>query len=154
MANIQLIGGEKGGVGKSVVARVLAQAPAGKNGERSVRARIASLMKTLWPHEPARSRAEFAKLLKQARELSRSTTGDETPPGPVWVALWTEDDKTVVPPTSGELEGALDYAVQTVCPDLTVGHPDVPRTPAIIAMVESALGPAAPARPGPEVCTA
>ncbi len=60
------------------LARVLAQAPAGKNGERSVRARIASLMKTLWPHEPARSRAEFAKLLKQARELSRST-GDETP---------------------------------------------------------------------------
>ncbi len=62
------------------IARVLAQAPAGKNGERSVRARIASLMKTLWPHEPARSRAEFAKLLKQARELSRSTHGDETPP--------------------------------------------------------------------------
>lgn len=60
------------------LARVLAQAPAGKNGERSVRARIGALMKTLWPHEPARSRAEFAKLLKQARELSRGP-GDETP---------------------------------------------------------------------------
>ena len=59
------------------LARVLAQAPAGKSGERSVRARVAALMKTLWPHEPARSRAEFGKLLKQARELRRET---ETPP--------------------------------------------------------------------------
>jgi serine/threonine-protein kinase len=60
------------------LARVLAQAPAGKSGERSVRARIAVLMKTLWPHEPARSRAEFAKLLRQARELRQSSP--ETPP--------------------------------------------------------------------------
>ena len=59
------------------LARVLAQAPAGKSGERSVRARVAALMKTLWPHEPARSRAEFAKLLKQARELRKP---EETPP--------------------------------------------------------------------------
>lgn len=59
------------------LAKVLAQAPAGKSGERSVRARVAALMKTLWPHEPARSRAEFAKLLKQARELRRDP---ETPP--------------------------------------------------------------------------
>ncbi|SEB49368.1 Triacylglycerol esterase/lipase EstA, alpha/beta hydrolase fold [Nocardioides exalbidus] len=79
--------------------------------------------------------------------------GDETPRGPVWVALWTEDDKTVVPPTSGELDGALDYAVQSVCPDLTVGHPDVPRTPAVVAMVEAALGPEAPARPDSRVCS-
>ena len=59
------------------LARVLAQAPAGKSGERSVRARVGILMKTLWPHEPARSRAEFGKLLKQARELRKEP---ETPP--------------------------------------------------------------------------
>jgi eukaryotic-like serine/threonine-protein kinase len=58
------------------LARVLAQAPA-TGGERGVRARIATLMKTLWPHEPARARAEFAKLLKQARGLRREP---ETPP--------------------------------------------------------------------------
>ncbi len=62
----------------SDLARVLAQAPVGKAGERSVRGRVASLMKTLWPHEPARLRAEFAKLLKQARALKRETP--ETPP--------------------------------------------------------------------------
>lgn len=55
------------------LARVLSQAPAGKNGERSVRTRIGSLMRTLWPNEPARSRAEFAKLLKQARALRAPT---------------------------------------------------------------------------------
>lgn len=58
------------------LARVLALAPAVKSGERSVRARISSLMKTLWPNEPARARAEFAKLLKQARALRRES---ETP---------------------------------------------------------------------------
>ncbi len=59
------------------LAKVLGQAPAGKSGERSVRARVAALMTTLWAHEPARSRAEFAKLLRQARELRRDP---ETPP--------------------------------------------------------------------------
>jgi serine/threonine-protein kinase len=58
--------------------RVLSSAPAGKGGERSVRSRISSLMRTLWPHEPARVRAEFAKLLKQARSLRALTP--ETPP--------------------------------------------------------------------------
>ena len=68
--------------------------------------------------------------------------------------LWTEDDKTVVPPESGDLEGALGYAVQSICSDLTVAHGDVPRTPAVIAMVESALGTATPVAPGASVCGA
>jgi triacylglycerol lipase len=84
--------------------------------------------------------------------LRRLDAGDETPDGPAWVALWTEDDKTVVPPDSGSLDGALDFAIQSVCPDLTVGHRDVPRTPAVIAMVEAVLGRSSPAMPGHEVC--
>ena len=83
------------------------------------------------------------------RELN---AGPEAPAGPVWVALWTEDDATVVPPESGDLDGALGYAVQAVCPGLTVTHPDVPRTPAVIAMVEAALGTSAPVEPGAAVC--
>ena len=35
--------------------------------------------------------------------LAGLNAGDETPAGPVWVALWTEDDKTVVPPDWGPL---------------------------------------------------
>ena len=52
------------------LSRVLALGPPGANGERSVRGRIQALMRTLWPHEPARSRSEFARLLKGARGLS------------------------------------------------------------------------------------
>jgi triacylglycerol esterase/lipase EstA (alpha/beta hydrolase family) len=86
-------------------------------------------------------------------ELLRSlNAGDETPDGPVWVALWTEDDATVVPPDSGALSGALDLDLQSVCPGVHAAHPDVPRTPAVIAIVESVLGPSAPATPAPSVC--
>jgi triacylglycerol lipase len=78
--------------------------------------------------------------------------GDETPDGPLWVAIWTDDDQTVVPPTSGELEGAVDFSVQAVCPDLTVTHADVPRTPAVVAMTLAALGTTEPVVPSGEVC--
>ena len=59
------------------LARVLTQAPTATNGERSVRGRIQTLMRSLWSHEPARSRAEFAKLLKEGRALRKET---RTPP--------------------------------------------------------------------------
>ncbi len=38
-----------------------------KSGSRSVRARVAELMETLWPDEPHRSRSEFAELVRQGR---------------------------------------------------------------------------------------
>jgi triacylglycerol lipase len=77
---------------------------------------------------------------------------DETPAGPVWVALWTEDDATVVPPDSGRLDGALDLDLQDVCPGVHAAHPDVPRTPAVIGIVESVLGSPAVVAPGPSAC--
>ncbi len=80
--------------------------------------------------------------------------GDETPAGPLWAALWTTDDSTVVPPTSGRLEGAVDFAVQDVCPGLVLDHADVPADPAVVAMALTELGTAAPAVPGAEVCSA
>ena len=46
---------------------LLGAAPATKSGERGVRSRVANLMRTLWPQEPAKSRSEFARLLKEAR---------------------------------------------------------------------------------------
>lgn len=96
---------------------------------------------------------EACRQLAPGSDLLRElNAGDETPEGPVWVALWTEDDETVVPPSSGELSGALGFAVQGICRGLTVGHADVPRNPAVIAMVESVLGTDEPVEPGPEVC--
>jgi triacylglycerol esterase/lipase EstA (alpha/beta hydrolase family) len=86
--------------------------------------------------------------------LRRLNAEDETPPGPVWVALWTEDDKTVVPPDSGSLDGALDISLQSVCPGVHAGHPDVPSTPAVIAIVEAVLRQPAPVTPPPTCASA
>lgn len=96
---------------------------------------------------------EGCQQLAPDSDLLRSLNADdETPAGPEWVALWTTDDQTVVPPSSGELEGALTYSIQSICPALTVAHADVPRTPAVIAMVESALAVEAPATPDETAC--
>ncbi|MFO0673680.1 MAG: serine/threonine-protein kinase [Polyangiaceae bacterium] len=53
------------------LARILQEAPTSKAGERGVRGRVTALMKTLWSHEPARSRADFAKLLRDGRPLMK-----------------------------------------------------------------------------------
>ena len=78
--------------------------------------------------------------------LRKLNAGDETPAGPEWVTLWTEDDKTVVPPDSGSLDGALSVSLQSFCPDAHPGHADVPRTPEVISFVEGVLK-----SPGPQV---
>jgi serine/threonine-protein kinase len=80
------------------LAQLLSQAKAGRTAERGVRARIQALMHTLWPSEPSRSRAEFAKLLREARPLVQR---ESTPPsGKVAVLASrmgapTDDDKTL-----------------------------------------------------------
>lgn len=97
---------------------------------------------------------EACQQLAPDSDLLRELNGeDETPAGPLWVAIWTEDDATVVPPSSGSLEGAVAFAVQEVCPDEIVAHPDVPRTASVIAMVAAQLGVARPAVPDGAVCT-
>jgi serine/threonine-protein kinase len=66
--------------------RTLKRAPSLANGERGVRARIAHLMGRLYPVEPSRSRAEFARLLAQGRAIApnRLMTLPESPaPGAV-----------------------------------------------------------------------
>ena len=80
--------------------------------------------------------------------------GDETPDGPQWVSIWTEDDRTVVPPDSGSLDGALDYAVQDVCPDATISHGDLPATSITLLMVRAALAVRSPRVPDGSVCDA
>jgi triacylglycerol esterase/lipase EstA (alpha/beta hydrolase family) len=86
--------------------------------------------------------------------LADLNRGDETPAGPRWVSVWTSDDRTVVPPTSSRLRGATAFALQSVCPGLRVSHSDLPRTPAVAAIVEHELAAQEPAVPGPEVCGA
>lgn len=78
--------------------------------------------------------------------------GDETADGPRWVALWTTDDQTVVPPESGALEGALELPIQDVCPGLVLAHGDVPHSATVAALVTAVLAGPEPALPGSEVC--
>ncbi len=61
------------------LARVLQESPTSKQGERGIRARTQGLMKRLWPAEPARSRADFAKSLHAARGLLEPQGNNETP---------------------------------------------------------------------------
>jgi serine/threonine protein kinase len=48
--------------------RILQRAPSLADGDRSLRGRIAHLMRSLYPSEPARSRAEFQSLLARAQK--------------------------------------------------------------------------------------
>jgi serine/threonine protein kinase len=82
----------------SELARLLSEAPAGAGGERSVRGRVAALMSSLWPREPAASRAEFAKLLKGARGLVKEA---QTPTSAraAELAKLHSDDPDILPGT-------------------------------------------------------
>jgi len=127
------------------LAKILAKATPGKNGERSVRARIATLMRSLWGDEPARSRAEFAKLLEQGRALR---TDEETPAGGAVIELVRQhmtDDPSVLSGTPYRLlkkigEGASGVvyeaehkelgrkvAVKVLAPAYTSAHDAVDR---------------------------
>lgn len=64
---------------------------------------------------------------------------DESANGPVWTSLYTARDQTVTPPDSGRIDGALDIEVQSVCPDSTVVHGQLPRDPLVVGLVERAL---------------
>jgi hypothetical protein len=84
------------------------------------------------------------------RALNR---GDETPDGPEWTSVWTDQDTTVTPPDSARLAGATDVVVQQVCPGTSLAHGDLPTSSVVQAIVLEALG-AGPARAsyGPTDC--
>jgi triacylglycerol esterase/lipase EstA (alpha/beta hydrolase family) len=78
--------------------------------------------------------------------------GDETPSGPQWVSIWSDDDEVVVPPTSARLDGALNFSVQSVCPHVTVTHQGMTSNRVVVAMVRVEIGRADPALPDETVC--
>jgi eukaryotic-like serine/threonine-protein kinase len=57
------------GAGKAAtdLGRLLQRAPSMADGDRSIRGRVSNLMRRLYPAEPARSRAEFARLVAEYR---------------------------------------------------------------------------------------
>jgi triacylglycerol lipase len=78
--------------------------------------------------------------------------GDETPQGPKWVTVRTEDDRTVTPTDSAKLDGALNIDIQQLCPDATTTHGRLPSDPVVLATLRTALGTGAPKAPTDVSC--
>jgi pimeloyl-ACP methyl ester carboxylesterase len=73
---------------------------------------------------------------------------------PGWLSLWTTDDKTVTPPDSARLAGAVSLSIQALCPAMRISHSQLPANPVVTAIVLKALG-AGPLRyPSPAACAA
>jgi triacylglycerol lipase len=94
------------------------------------------------------------QLEPDSRLLQALNARDETPPGPVFVSVWSTSDAVVVPTSSAHLSGALNLTVQSVCPRDRAGHGDLPSDPVVLALLRTALGTGPPKAPTPAVCTA
>ena len=92
--------------------------------------------------------------LAPGSDLLRTLNGsDETPDGPAWTSVWTDQDEVVTPPDSARLDGATTVVVQRVCPGTTLTHGDLPRSPLVTAVVLEALAPGpSPRAYGPADC--
>lgn len=84
--------------------------------------------------------------------LAGLNDGDETPSGPVWTSLWTDQDQVVTPPDSGRLEGSTGVRLQAVCADERTDHSGLPDSPLVTGLVLAAVGVAAPAAPTAADC--
>ncbi len=93
------------------------------------------------------------ELVPGSRLLDGLNAGDETPDGPGWMSVWTDQDTVVTPPDSARLAGAVEVVVQEVCPGAAARPRRSCRTtrPCRRSCCE-ALSAAPLRRPGPEVC--
>ncbi len=73
--------------------------------------------------------------------------GDETPAGPEWITLRSDNDRTVTPSTSADLEGALNIGVQQFCPEARTGHLQLPSSPVVLTTLPLVLDTGEPAAP-------
>lgn len=74
-----------------------------------------------------------------------------TPQRPSWLSLWSIDDKTVDPPDSARLAGAVNVPIQSLCPAQQISHSQLPTNPAVTAMILQAIG-TGPVHPTPADC--
>jgi triacylglycerol esterase/lipase EstA (alpha/beta hydrolase family) len=71
-----------------------------------------------------------------------------------WLSLWSEDDKTVTPPDSARLDGAVNVPLQQICPSEQVAHAQLPTDPLVTGLVLDALGTTPISAPKPSQCRA
>jgi pimeloyl-ACP methyl ester carboxylesterase len=66
-----------------------------------------------------------------------------------WLSIWTENDQTVIPPDSARLDGAINVALQQICPSVHIEHSELPTHPAVTGLVLNAVGRGALTAPKP-----
>jgi hypothetical protein len=74
------------------------------------------------------------------------------PAGVRWLSVWTENDRTVEPPDSARLAGAVNVDLQDVCPDAIISHGDLPSDPLVTGLVRNGLSGTPLIDPGPRDC--
>ncbi|CAN5577387.1 lipase [soil metagenome] len=79
--------------------------------------------------------------------LRNLNAGDETPDGPEWITFRTDNDRTVTPSTSADLDGALNVPVQQYCPEATTGHLQLPSSPVVLTALPLVLDSGEPSAP-------
>ena len=89
------------------------------------------------------------QLLPDSALLRRLNAGDETPAGPAWATVRSDDDEVVTPTSSAALDGALNLRIQDLCPAATTPHGGLPGDPVVLAALATVLGTGPPTAPAP-----
>ncbi len=100
---------------------------------------------------PSACPAACQELVPGSAMLSRlqQTASATRPP---WLSLWTTDDQVVQPPDSALLPGAVNVPLQSICPDATIAHGQLPTAPLVVGIVLHALRGPGLAAPKPSQC--
>ncbi|HEY0000272.1 MAG TPA: lipase [Actinoplanes sp.] len=77
--------------------------------------------------------------LAPGSDVLQQIDDESLPDGLPWLSLWTVNDETVQPPESARLDGAVNVALQSICPQARVSHGELPTDPAVTALVLQAL---------------
>ena len=96
---------------------------------------------------PGRCTGACEQLQPDSDLLRALNAGDETPDGPHFVSIWTTTDELVTPADSSRLDGALNIAMQDLCPGSQVAHRELPADPVVLDTVVMELGVAHPSIP-------
>jgi triacylglycerol esterase/lipase EstA (alpha/beta hydrolase family) len=111
-------------------------------------ARVAGVGAAFLPDACPLACRQLAPGSAEITELQRARMGGLLP----WLSLWTADDETVTPPDSARLDGAVNVALQQVCPGARPTHSGLPRDPLVTGLVLRAISAQPLTAPNTEDC--